>query len=139
MKERIERVINEMSAELTVRQLRGLQSVLIRNFAENIKKCDGCDNAECLSDFLSAKGVEGCSSRTIKYYQVAIEHMSYTLNRPVREITTEDLRDYLVRYQKINNCSKVTVDNIRRKLSSFICETFGNILLKYEQVSLFDL
>ena len=119
MKERIERVIDEMSTELTAKQLRVLQSVLIRHFAENIKKHDGCDNAECLSEFMSAKGVEGCSSRTIKNYQVAIEHMLYTLNRPVREITTEDLRDYLVHYQKINNCSKVTVDNIRRNLSSF--------------------
>lgn len=119
MKERIERVLSEMSAELSIKQLRVLQSVLIKNFADNVKEHDVCNNASCLSEFLSAKRVEGCSYRTIKYYQMTVDHMMTVLNKPVREISTEDLREYLVQYQKINNCSKVTVDNVRRNLSSF--------------------
>ena len=42
-----------------------------------------------------------------------------TINIPVIKITTEMLRKYLVEYQTINNCGKVTIDNIRRSLSTF--------------------
>jgi integrase/recombinase XerD len=34
-------------------------------------------------------------------------------------MNTDQLRQYLTDYQKINNCGKSTVDNIRRNLSSF--------------------
>ena len=37
----------------------------------------------------------------------------------LKVITTEMLRKYLVEYQAINNCGKVTIDNIRRSLSTF--------------------
>lgn len=41
------------------------------------------------------------------------------ISTPIRRVTTEEIRRYLVKYQKINDCSKVTVDNIRRNISSF--------------------
>lgn len=37
----------------------------------------------------------------------------------IRKITTDDIREYLAEYQKMNSCGKVTVDNVRRNLSSF--------------------
>jgi integrase/recombinase XerD len=37
----------------------------------------------------------------------------------VRKITTEEIRDYLANYQKRNNCTNVTIDNVRRNISSF--------------------
>ena len=37
----------------------------------------------------------------------------------VRKITTEEIRLYLAEYQRRNNCSNVTVDNVRRNISSF--------------------
>ena len=58
-------------------------------------------------------------SRTIKYYKVTIEHLLKNVQNPIRKITTERMREYLVDYQKINNCGKTTVDNIRRNISSF--------------------
>ena len=69
--------------------------------------------------FLAAKRIEGCSDRTIKYYRVTVEHMLNRIPSEVRRITTDDIRRYLVEYQQINSCSKVTVDNVRRNLSSF--------------------
>ncbi|QAA35343.1 site-specific tyrosine recombinase/integron integrase [Clostridium manihotivorum] len=69
--------------------------------------------------FVSAKRVEGCSEKTIKYYKSTIENMLNTLAKPVKHITTEDLRGYLAEYYKKSNCSKVNVDNIRRILSTF--------------------
>ena len=119
MKERIEKVISEMASELTSNQLRSLQKVLVKNFAENETTSCKSDNDELLVLFLAAKKVEGCSFRTIKYYKQTAEHMFSTLRKPLRAISTEDLRCYLVEYQKINDCSKTTIDNIRRNLSSF--------------------
>ena len=69
--------------------------------------------------FLTAKHLEGCSDKTIRYYRRNIEKMLDTINIPVIKITTEMLRKYLVEYQTINNCGKVTIDNIRRSLSTF--------------------
>ena len=74
---------------------------------------------EFLDMFLTAKHLEGCSDKTIRYYRCNIEKMLDTVNIPVIKITTEMLRKYLVEYQTINNCGKVTIDNIRRSLSTF--------------------
>lgn len=72
-----------------------------------------------LDMLLTAKHLEGCSDKTIRYYRCNIEKMLDTINIPVIKITTEMLRKYLVEYQTINNCGKVTIDNIRRSLSTF--------------------
>ncbi len=69
--------------------------------------------------FLSAKSVEGCSERTLNYYQTTIDNMIRNIGKNIKIIDTDDLRNYLTNYQKINNCSKVTIDNVRRILSSF--------------------
>lgn len=61
--------------------------------------------------FLTAKQIEGCSSRTIQYYRVTIEHLINSVDVPLRKMTTEILRKYLSNYQARNNCSNVTVDN----------------------------
>ncbi len=77
------------------------------------------DNQELVGKFISAKRVEGCSEKTLKYYLATIEAMNSSLEKDVRIIQTEDLRKYLTDYQTQNESSKVTIDNIRRILSSF--------------------
>lgn len=69
--------------------------------------------------FLSAKRIEGCSERSLKYYMATIEAMLDELKKDVRHIVTDDIRGYLTEYQKKKKSSKVTIDNIRRILSSF--------------------
>ena len=69
--------------------------------------------------FLSAKRIEGCSERSLKYYMATIETMLDELKKDVRHIVTDDIRGYLTEYQKKKKSSKVTIDNIRRILSSF--------------------
>lgn len=69
--------------------------------------------------FISAKSIEGCSEKTLSYYQNTIEAMLTDIGKPYPQITTEDLRHYLTRYQTQRKSSKVTIDNIRRILSSF--------------------
>ena len=119
MEERLICILNEMAEFLNIAQLKKLQEVLIKNLAEKDAVKTEIGNNEYLKLFLDAKKIEGCSERTLKYYQVTIEHLLSNIQTPIRKITTGELRGYLVDYQKINNCSKVTVDNVRRNISSF--------------------
>ena len=119
MEDKIVNVINEMAEVLSIAQLRKLQEVMIKHLSENVASKESITNREYLRLFLEAKHIEGCSDRTIAYYRTTIEHFFSTVKDPVRKVTTEIIRTYLVEYQKRNNCSKVTVDNVRRNISSF--------------------
>lgn len=77
------------------------------------------DNKQLISLFITSKRVEGCSDKTLKYYETTLNTMTSSLGLNVRKIRTEDLRTYLIKYQCNNQSSKVTIDNIRRILSSF--------------------
>ena len=108
-----------MSEYLSIAQMKKLQEVIIKTFAENeVTKID-ISNDEFLKMFLAAKRIEGCSDRTINYYEATVEHLLSQIEINVRKITTEEIREYLSNYQKRNNCSNVTIDNIRRNISSF--------------------
>lgn len=119
MEEKVVVILNEMSEYLSVDQMKKLQEVMLKAFSEKKEPKKIIPNEEYLMLFLDAKTIEGCSKRTTQYYKVSIEKMLNSVTKSVRKITTEDMRSYLSAYQKINNCSKVTVDNIRRNLSSF--------------------
>lgn len=119
MEEKIVMIINEMADYLNISQMKKLQEVLLQTFSENAIQKEEISNDEYLRLFLDAKRIEGCSERTIQYYSVTVERMLQSIENPVRKISTEEIRKYLVDYQKINDCSKVTVDNVRRNISSF--------------------
>lgn len=69
--------------------------------------------------FLSAKRIEGCSEKSLKYYKATINALLCGIHKEVNHIITDDIRGYLTDYQKRKKSSKVTIDNIRRILSSF--------------------
>ena len=119
MDEKIVKVLNEMSAYLTIEQMRKLQEVIMKTFAENTLEKQNNSNEEFMQMFFAAKQIEGCSSRTIKFYKTTLETMFSQIETEVRKITTEEMREYLSEYQKRNNCSNVTIDNVRRNISSF--------------------
>lgn len=77
------------------------------------------ENNKVVDLFISAKRVEGCSEKSLKYYSVTIGTVLTAIQKDIRHITTDDLRDYLTEYQNSKHASKVTIDNIRRILSSF--------------------
>ena len=120
MGKEIYNIINDMAEVLNASQMQKLQEVLINRLSEN-NTVDYLQtgNEEFLDMFLTAKHLEGCSDKTIRYYRCNIEKMLETINIPVIKITTKMLRKNLVEYQAINNCGKVTIDNIRRSLSTF--------------------
>ena len=119
MEEKVVQIINEMAEYLNVSQMKKLQEVLLKNFSEGKAEKTDISNTQYLQLFLDAKRIEGCSERTIQYYRTTIERLFISIEIPIRKISTEEIRHYLVEYQKIINCSKVTVDNVRRNISSF--------------------
>lgn len=119
VEEKVVAVINEMADVLNITQLKRLQEVLLKHFSNQAPEIEQITNEEYQSLFLEAKRVEGCSERTILYYKMTIEQLLKKISDPVRKITTERIRQYLSEYQQINNCGKVTIDNIRRNISSF--------------------
>ncbi len=119
MENQIYNILNDMSDFLNIAQMKKLQEILIKRLDGDDLMAEEISNHSYLDMFLTAKRIEGCSERTITYYKATIEQLLKDITEPLRRMTTEILREYLVRYQKKNNCSKVTVDNVRRNLSSF--------------------
>ncbi|MBU7556407.1 site-specific tyrosine recombinase/integron integrase [Weissella paramesenteroides] len=76
-------------------------------------------NNSLLNSFLSAKKVEGKSTKTLKYYKNTLSKLLTTIKKTLKQITTDDLRNYLSDFQNQNGSSNVTIDNIRRIFSSF--------------------
>lgn len=116
----ITEIEQKMQSTLDNKQMSELHQVLI-----TVLSTFGDDTTEeetervLLETFLAAKKVEGCSDKSLRYYYSTINKMLTTVGKTAKHITTDDLRQYLDSYQKSSKASKVTIDNIRRILSSF--------------------
>ena len=119
MQQLINDILSDMSEVLSAKELYTLQLVLQKKLNTQNNQTYPYTNLEYMDMFISAKRIEGCSERTLAYYKATIEHMLSIIVMPLRQVNTDDLRAYLAEYQLRNNCSKTTVDNIRRNLSSF--------------------
>lgn len=76
-------------------------------------------NGSLLSKFMSAKRVEGCSVKTLDYYQSVLLKLFSMVPVSVLHMKTEHIRSYLSAYADRTKCSKSNLDDIRRILSSF--------------------
>lgn len=124
MKQKImEGIVQQMLPYLNNVQLQKLQEVLeysFYNYEISSKVEETEDDSQKLIDaFVYAKRIEGCSEKTLKYYRTTIEAMTEVINKGVRHMQTDDLRAYLTEYQEKHGSSRVSIDNIRRILSSF--------------------
>lgn len=117
----IEGIKKDLNDILDDRQLNRLTEVLQQRLSEfiEIERQAELKESEHLTSFISAKRVEGCSEKSLRYYESTIRNMIEDIDKPERQITTEDLRKYLDNYQRRGTVSKVTLDNVRRILSSF--------------------
>ena len=95
-----------------------MEEVLVYKLSEEERYNSFHSNEDFLEMSLTAKQLEGCFERTIGCYRFTLSKVLKEIDIPVIKIKTEDLREYLVEYQKRNNCSKTTVDNVRRYISS---------------------
>ncbi len=121
---KIAEVLQEMLPYLDNSQMEQLQRVLQHTFwncsVEEKQDGEPSEQAPDMVDlFLASKRVEGCSEKTLAYYKATIEASISKIGKQIRHITTEDLRSYLTENQRKRQSSRVTIDNIRRILSSF--------------------
>ena len=115
-------VMQQMLPHLDNAQMQKLQKVLeytLHGCEITVLEENDNDNSQLVESFVSAKRIEGCSEKTLKYYRTTIETMLIFVDKSIRYIQTEDLRSYLINYQNEKQSSRVTIDNIRRILSSF--------------------
>lgn len=125
MKDKItNEVVQQMLPYLDNAQARKLQEVLEHTLYKYFVECSSRvetkkDSNELVHRFIDAKRIEGCSEKTLKYYEKTIIDMLVATEKEVMHIMTEDLREYLTSYQSVKGLSRVTVDNVRRILSSF--------------------
>lgn len=111
----INSVLAEMQPILKASQLKRLKDALDRAFEPKQNET----NEMLLRTFLTAKEVEGCSSKTLQYYDDTLVRALATIGKPIGAIESDDLRRYLNDYEITRHTSKVTIDNIRRIMSSF--------------------
>ena len=116
-------VVRGMLPYLNNAQIERLQAVMQNElFGYEVTESENKNTSaeqDLMELFLSAKRIEGCSEKSLKYYQVTIEATISGIGKDVKHITTDDIRTYLTDYQAKKQSSRVTIDNIRRILSSF--------------------
>lgn len=100
-------------------QLETLHNTLEYHLHDLAEDSNAVNQEDLVAVFLAAKRVEGCSSKTIQYYDSTIRNVLTKINKDIKQVTTDDLRIYLDTYQNEHKISKVTIDNIRRILSTF--------------------
>ena len=112
---------NDMIGILDKAQMKQLSEVLTKHLSPlEPSSAEYTHNKNSmLPFFISAKRVEGCSEKSLRYYESTIRNMLENIDKPECQITTGDLRSYLDTYQRRGTVSKVTLDNVRRILSSF--------------------
>ena len=123
----VEKIINTVEDFLDNNQRIKLKEILteiclnyqIESIEQTEKQKILKNNTDILNKFISSKEIEGCSTRTLNYYKDNIIKILDTINLPIDEITTEILRNYLADYKSNSKAGMVTIDNIRRILSSF--------------------
>ena len=115
----IKQITSKMASVLDAEQMEFLQDVLADCLGEAFPEADAAIQQNIVQTFLAAKRVEGCSEKTARYYDSTIRNVLSAINKEISFITTEDLRVYLDKYQQTCGVSRVTIDNIRRILSSF--------------------
>lgn len=121
----ISNVIKEMVVDLNNPQLKKLKEVLektlsnlkIEKIYENDNKAS--INTSLIDSFIASKRVEGCSKKTISYYLYTLNIILNNWNKEILHLATDDIRSYLDNYQKNSKAKKITIDNIRRALSTF--------------------
>ena len=115
----ITEIEQNMLPHLNNEQLEILHVTLTQVLRDKLPQDSVNADVNLLQMFLSAKRVEGCSDKTVHYYDSTIRNVLEAVGKEAKQVTTEDIRLYLDRYQLESSVSKVTIDNIRRILSSF--------------------
>lgn len=124
MQRAIQEILDAMASELTAEQLQKLANVLqikLTEWRHNETQVVKSDNGweRILKLFLATKKLENCSDGTLEAYRRCIVMMMQSIGKRVQDITVNDLRYYLARYQQDRNISLSYLETLRHYISSF--------------------
>lgn len=73
------------------------------------------ESMQMLKTYLACKKLEGLSDRTLKFYEETDRKFLLWVNKPIQQITTNDIRMYLA----VQTCGDVAKNNILRNIRTF--------------------
>lgn len=111
-----EEILRKMRGVLSDEQLKKLSDAL-QSQIDKIKPAVSAE--EYLRLFETAKKVEGCSEKSLRYYKYVLGMFVEKVRKDIGLISTDDIRLYLEKYLEKSKAGKTSLDNIRRILSSF--------------------
>ena len=120
-KQTISRIEHLMEGALSRSQRDLLHAVLRQCLDDDAANADAklsMGNEQMIDAFYAAKRLEGCSERTIGYYASVLRRFMAEITTGFRQVTTEEVRSYLIEYGRRKGVSRITVDNVRRVISS---------------------
>lgn len=116
----VNKIKSRMKEILSARQMKKLENVLVEElYGQESTGETRKDRKNLVKQYISAKKIEGCSKRTEEYYFSTLSFFEKNIKCAVCDADSDTIRDYLISYQKVNDCSNVTLDTVRRILSSF--------------------
>ena len=97
-----------------------------------------CDttNEELINKFIKEKELMSCSDRKTSFYTSTFTILNEWTIKPLKELTTQDIRDYFKFHQDLHNCSNSIIDNVCHIFSSFCTYIFRRIFFRqsYEKI-----
>lgn len=112
----IESIMNLMKHDLSAGQLMKLQSVLEAVLAVQ-KELPSVD--DLIKRFETSKRLMGIKDTSLCQYTLEVRMLAKNMSKPLNQLTTTDIKDYLSRYRSEHSISMVTIQNKLRFLSSF--------------------
>lgn len=76
-------------------------------------------NKALVEEFIRNKKLSGLSKNTISYYNSTLQKYLRYCDKLILDYKPEDIREFLSFYKELNNCSNVSLNNVRRILSTF--------------------
>ena len=129
----IDKVILAMQDDLTTEQLQKLSAVLRIQLAREASGAELIPSsdwwASALRLYLATKRLANCSEGTLDQYERALRMMFAAINKPLQEITTNDLRWYMADYQARRKVSMGYLNTLRLYFTGFFgwCSAEGLI------------
>ena len=141
MNEIITSVVGRMSPLLETDQLERLKIVLMQTLSDyditekphELATCSEL-NEQYVVKFIAWKATEGKSKGTLKQYKFQIEKMLSAVNKPIPEITEDDLFLYIAMVKQ-GGASNRYLNNIRLNMSSFFGWLYGKSMITKNPVN----
>ena len=115
--------VSEQLGNKAAEKIENAVTLILCKYEVKVKKCEVVkydnSNMAIVKQYAASLKLEGKSDKTIYQYLLTIRIALNSIQKNIKEITTADIRKFLVEYQETKKISKSSLDNQRRYLSAF--------------------